>query len=189
MNSNARKKVKGDYPCVLTINPELTKFVKPRGKIGLVKAVRVKCVVDPIKKVKVAFEDSYKWAKLNNIPAIITNMRFKSHQTLNKYTLSPEKYVWKRNFHVPIEKSIFDDPDVYYCDLKGEGCPSCRNCSKLVFELDTPDIYSLNLSSSGICKYSCPDCYSKIMLKYIPNGFAYDKILKNAKQRGYNVQH
>ena len=79
-------------------------------------------------------------------------------------------------------------PDnAHICDRKGLGCQGCNLCSTLITKAEYP-IYTLNLSSSGLCRYTCCDCYAKIMqslLKkwgYLP--ICFDRIQKNSKQKG-----
>ena len=75
---------------------------------------------------------------------------------------------------------------VYYCDLLEEGCPSCRNCAKLTYDLDTDDISGLTLScsgdSNGECLFHCPDCWAKKLAKIAT--FKMDEVNQNSKQKG-----
>ena len=76
---------------------------------------------------------------------------------------------------------------VWICDQSGKGCQGCGLCSKLTTGQDLP-IYSLNLSTSGICKFQCADCYAKAIQKFTlgcgHRPMAYDKIQQNDKQAG-----
>ena len=76
----------------------------------------------------------------------------------------------------------------YICDRKGLGCQGCGLCSLLVTGQKLP-IKSVNLSSSGLCPYNCPDCYAKTMQHFSKamghNPLAFDKIAANDKQAGH----
>lgn len=183
VNSNSHPVIRGRFPCVITVNPELDVFTKPKGDLSLIKAIRIKYVMNPVQSIQDTFGEIYNWTKKHNIPTLITYMRFKNKETLKRYTTKSTFYKWNRSFYRPILKHTFNDPSIYYCDLRDEGCPSCRNCAKLTYGIDTPEIYSINLSSSGICPYNCVDCYAKCLAKF--THFAYDKILQNAKQKGH----
>ena len=186
VNTNSYPLIRGRFPCVVTVNPTMDKFIKPRGNLSLIKAARIKYIANPTPKVKNAFREAHDWAKAHNIPILITYVRFRSKKTLKKYTTNTNIiYKWKRNFYRQVVKHLFSDPQVYYCDLRDKGCPSCRNCAKLTFGMDTPHIYSINLSSSGSCRYNCPDCFAKCMEKFCK--FAYDKISQNSKQKGHKI--
>jgi hypothetical protein len=62
------------------------------------------------------------------------------------------------------------------------------NCASLTCGSADVDIASLNLSSSGVCKFNCPSCYAKTMQRFLVacenNPIAYDVIKKNRKQSG-----
>jgi len=62
------------------------------------------------------------------------------------------------------------------------------NCAKLTTGSADVVLASLNLSTSGLCRYSCPSCYAKTMQRFLvaceKNPIAYDVIKKNRKQSG-----
>jgi hypothetical protein len=76
---------------------------------------------------------------------------------------------------------------VWICDQSGKGCQSCGLCSRLTTGQDLP-IYSLNLSTSGVCKFQCVDCYAKAMQKFTTacghSPIKFDVIEMNNKQKG-----
>ena len=183
VNSNSFVEIKGDIPAVVTINPHLVKFVKPKGNIGMIKACRIKYVSDPTDDVRQAFNESVEWCMANKKPILITYMRFRDEQTLKQYTRSHFNYIWAKNYFRQKIKKTWDLDCFNYCD-KGElGCPSCMNCSKLTYGVDA-EIYSINLSSSGMCKYNCPSCYVKTITQWHHGQICMDKIMQNCKQVG-----
>lgn len=184
VNTNANNTISGKYPVIATINPNLDYFIEPRGDLKRLAAVRIKYVDGANSYVENAFHKSLKWAKMNKVPALITYMRFSSKKSLLHFTINQDNYKWTQNYFRQKDLKNFgnEEDGVYYCDLKKEGCPSCRNCSKLTYEQDEASISSIDLSSSGQCKFNCPDCYAKRLRKVFNPRF--DKISKNAKQRG-----
>lgn len=188
VNSNSHVEIKGNYPTIVCINPNIDKFTKPKGKIEIIKAVRIKYVADPTPEVRAAFNESVAWAYKHNIPILITYMRFRSEATLKKYTKSGISchYKWQKNYFRQLTRKTFDLDNFYYCDLNEQGCPGCMNCAKLTFNIEKAELLSTNLSSSGSCKFNCPDCFVKTFLKCRTNigHIAFDKIASNIKQRG-----
>jgi len=182
VNSNAFTKIKGKYPAFVTVNPYLNKFVKPRGDISVIKAARVKYVSGATPIVKKAWDDSVVWCREENIPVLVTYMRFASKKDMETFTDDQSNYEWKKNYYRQKKLKIFKDTLFHYCDLKGKGCPECRNCAKLSYGIDTDDIRNINLSSSGECPFKCPSCFAKRMTRVF--GLHCDKISQNAKQRG-----
>jgi hypothetical protein len=81
----------------------------------------------------------------------------------------------------------FDKGKVFLCDRVGGGCGTCKLCVMLTVGINMK-LSSINLSSSGICKFNCPDCYAKTMQNmsrafgYQP--IIYDKVKANSKQAG-----
>ena len=130
-------------------------------------------------------------------PIVLTLQRFNGKKSLLKYTnLEYYKFSCSRYRLTGPELLIVTEAvkemqrqghQMYICDIKGEGCGGCGLCSKLTTGKDLK-ISSLNLSSSGICPYSCPDCYAKTMQKFSRalgnKPIIYDKIHQNDKQAG-----
>jgi hypothetical protein len=183
VNANAKTEVRGKYPTILTINPDLTEFVEPRGDMSLVKAVRIKYVSGPIQEVSEAFDKAMAWAHEQNIPILITFMRFKTKKDLLAYTDDQSNYKWRGSYFRQTVFKTWDDPLVNYCDGKEEGCPGCKNCAKLTFGRDTDDLWGVNLSASGECPFNCPSCFAKCITRCY--GLTFDKPSQNAKQKGH----
>jgi hypothetical protein len=124
--------------------------------------------------------------KIITHPIVYTMQRFKSKKTLHEY-VAPEhhnKYIRVNNKGwYKLDPKYYPklNENEYICDEKGLGCTECKLCSTLTFKQDLP-IYSLNLSSSGLCKYNCPDCFAKCSEKQY-NTIRYDDIYQNSKQR------
>ena len=184
VNCNSYNEITGKYPVVITLNAPLDKFIKPRGDISLIKAARIKYVADPKPKVRRAFEDSLGWCLNNNIPVLITYMRFRKIATLKKYCSSKFNYIWAKNYFRQMKKKTWPNQLINYCDLKEGGCPDCGNCARLTFQEEKAEIYSINLSSSGMCVYNCPDCYVKTISQWHGGTIAFDRITQNSKQIG-----
>jgi hypothetical protein len=180
VNSNAMGVIRSEYPSFVTINPYLDKFVEPQGDIGNIKAVRVKYVSGANPIVEDAFNKSLEWAKSKSIPVLITFMRFRSKEQLIKYTEDQSNYVWAGNYYRQKVLNTWVDPNIHYCDLKKEGCPSCGNCAKLSYGREA-EVSSIDLSSSGECKYNCPSCFAKNLTRF---GHKFDNVKQNAKQKG-----
>jgi len=183
VNSNSKAKVRGGYRAFLCVNPDLNEFIEPRGDLELIKAVRVKYVADAKPVVGKAFNKCVKWAYKHEIPILITYMRFRKRETLQRFTKgNPGYYSWQKNYFRQTIRKTFDLDLFHYCDIMEKGCPSCKNCAKIPFGYKDADIFSLNLSSSGSCPYNCPDCYVQTF-KWVK--ISYDKILQNTKQLGH----
>lgn len=185
VNSNSYNKIRGNYPVVVTINPPIDKFIKPKGDISLIKTARIKYVADPAPKVKRAFGDSLGWCLDNNIPVLITYMRFRKTETMRRFTVSKFNYLWAKNYFRQAIKRTWNNPLINYCDITEKGCPDCMCCAKLPFEIDKAEIYSVNLSSSGMCATNCPDCYVKTIAQWHHGTICFDKIMQNSKQSGH----
>lgn len=200
VNSNARTPklrsvLKHPYEAVITLNPDLNISARlvERGLAVASKVAfyRVKWlperpdIAELIKRVaKVA-------------PVVITAQRFNSKRMLLKYTdLRHYKHECSRyRLHGDAWEALWDFTDrmqkagnpVYICDLKGLGCLGCGLCATLNGH-EGSRIESLNLSSSGVCPYNCPDCYAKAMQKFLvgcgKKPIDYDVIKRNRKQAG-----
>lgn len=188
VNSNSHVELRGDYPAIVCINPGIDTFIPPRGKLDIIKAVRIKYVANPTDKVRAAFNDAVTWAYAHNVPILITYMRFRSTETLKRYTRDGSHYKWQKNYYRQLARKTFDLAQFHYCDLNEQGCPSCMNCAKLTFGISDAKLLSTNLSSSGSCKFNCPDCFVNTFLKCRTNigHIAFDKIASNIKQQGHD---
>jgi hypothetical protein len=186
VNSNSFVVIRGSYPVVMCVNPYLDRFVKPKGDLSIIRAIRVKYVYNPKPEVRKAFIDSVRWGLERGIPILITYMRFRKEETLLKYAQSHTNYVFQKNYFRQQYRQTYNHQGIHYCDINEMGCPYCRNCAFLTFgitDLDI-DIYSVNLSSSGECNFRCPDCYVNTFKSWC-GGIKFDKLLQNSKQQGH----
>jgi hypothetical protein len=188
---------KHPYKVVVTANPNITGTPADLNKI-MQKFITIK---DHIAFVRVKFVPGIPFfiellAMLLavNIPVVITLQRFNSLESLSRFT--DRKYYQHScsRFRLagPMLKAITQlvtryRNRVWICDQKGLGCSGCGLCSKLTTG-KSYKVYSLNLSSSGICPYNCPDCYAKTMQNFSRkmghNPLVYNKIQQNKKQSG-----
>jgi len=183
VNSNAKVKLKGPHPIVVTVNPDLTEFVKPEGDLDCIKAVRIKYVSGANMAVRKVFRACVSWCKMYNFPILITYMRFVNKKLLEQFTTDQSNYLWSSNYYRQQKLNKWSDPLFFYCDEKKEGCPSCKNCAKLPFGLDTDEIYSIDLEASGDCPFDCPSCYARKIQAFRPN-LRKGIIIQNKKQTG-----
>jgi hypothetical protein len=179
---------------VITINPNLTEtFDQIKDKLFLINRKKIAFVrIKYVPENKNILDLIYKISELK-YKIVLTIQRFNTKKTLLQYT-KKEYYSFERSrFRLKTEnvKQLEDilktlNQKVYICDKKDKGCRSCNLCSKLTIGKILP-IKSLNLSSSGICKFNCPDCYAKYMqkmlLKWNTNQISFDVISKNSKQK------
>jgi hypothetical protein len=206
------------YKVVITINPDLlinqtylTKLFKlPKSKIAFVRLKWLPLDMSIWNTLTLLFDKGYK--------VVITLQRFNSLKTLTEYT-DPKYYKFdcsryrltgKGLQHIKTLVKALNALDnvsgllkaykalksykqtikpVYICDEKGLGCEGCKQCALLTINDPTAKITSLNLSTSGICPYNCPDCYAKTMQNFLKgcgkNPIHYDRIAPNRKQAGY----
>jgi len=159
-------------------------------------------ILKTIKKNKIAFL-RVKWipgtpvrvfiAVLRSLgyPVVITMQRFNSKKTLLKHTTKGHYKFSCSRFRLSGASlkeclSFADITGSYICDRKGLGCGECKQCSTLT-NGSLNEIYSLDLKSSGSCKFNCPDCYAKTMEHFV-KGMGHKMkrgvIKKNTKQAG-----
>lgn len=207
VNSNSFVTITADFPAIITINPYL-QFVKPSGDISNVKACRVKwvCCADNDYTANEQ-RNAVLWSIEQNIPVLLTFMRFKSYASLDNYA-DRKGYVNNAGWLRPtldhrsselaaiskMVKTLYGDKSedlIYTCDMSGHGCPSCNNCLRLIVgdaNVHRYDIKSLNLSSSGDggkCIFNCPDCWAKSILRMVKNQTPRCNVLfANRKQKG-----
>lgn len=185
------------YKAVITVNPDL--IVRENEIMKLysldqdrVAFVRVKYIPDsqPILDLIAELSDA-------QYQVVLTLQRFNSKAMLTKYArLQDYKFTNTRGRLTGQALSkiltIADQiPNVSVCDRRGLGCQGCGLCSKLTTGQDLP-LASLNMSTSGLCRFNCPDCYAKTMQHFL-RGIGqpvvrYDLIKKNKKQAG-DTQH
>lgn len=185
------------YPVVLTVNPDLYVVDKQIARLSRVDPakvafVRVKWLPEHPEIAALARD-----LASNGYNVVITAQRFNSLETLKKYTTREHYSFSCSRFRLAgaalEELHIFVDAHdrVYMCDRADLGCQGCGLCSKLTSGDDLP-ILSVNLSTSGVCKYHCPDCYAHQLQAFLiatgKRPMKYDTIQKNRKQSG-NTKH
>jgi hypothetical protein len=170
----------------ITVNPELIKKLK-RLPVDKIAFIRIKYIPNNIPIIKLIKDLS------KNYKIVITVQRFNSKKSIKpfvpnfrkEYTFKNNRYRLNPKGYDLLESIIEKLNNVYICDKLQQGCSSCKLCSTLVTGKDYP-IYTLNLSSSGICPYSCVDCYAKtlqnFLIKINKSAIRYDYIHMNKKQ-------
>lgn len=188
-----------DYKSVITVNPDL--YVIERSIQNLYKLNQDKVSFVRVKYIPTMSEHKILITRLANegYAVVVTAQRWNGKRNLLKYT-NIEHYNWNHNRYRLNKKAMqelcsfvddLSDKKVFICDRTGGGCSACHLCSFLPTGANLK-ITSVNLSSSGICKFNCPDCYAKTMqnmavkLKHAP--LIFDKIKANTKQAG-NSKH
>jgi hypothetical protein len=182
------------YKAVITLNPDIKidrRQVRRLYSIAsdLVAFTRIKYIPGNPKIVDLIQEVS------KTHPVVITLQRFNSIKTASEFLPDFRKhYKFSSNRFRLSGKSletalkIADSNDrTYICDRSGTGCGGCGLCSTLT-ATDRLPIYTLNLSSSGICPYNCVDCYAKTMQHFLRKinkpVIHFDWIHLNHKQSG-----
>jgi hypothetical protein len=177
------------YKAVITANPNITDY--SFFKLGQVNKSKLAFV-----RVKYVPNNPYivnliKLIASCDIPVVVTLQRFNSKRTvlsygINNYIFDRSRYRLNEKARKPIERIADNTKNVYICDRSGNGCTKCNLCATLTLGEVKP-IYSLNMSSSGICKFNCIDCFAKTMQRFVVkcghNPIEYDVIKKNHKQR------
>ena len=191
---------KHNYKAVVTANPGLT--ITESGidqvisRLDAIKPniafVRVKYIPDDQNILHLLM-----LLAMYDYPIVITLQRFISQNCLEKYTKKSYYTHSCSRFRlsgIQLKKitTLVDtwsalNVSVWICDRSGKGCRDCQLCSTLTTG-DSYKITSLNLSTSGICPYNCPDCYAKAMQNFSTKcghrPMVFDKIRQNDKQAG-----
>lgn len=186
------------YKAVITINPDL--IVNPKylerlstvepSKVAFIRVKWLPETPDHEELVNDLIEEGY--------DIVLTLQRFNSNKSLRRYTnlhhyeYSCSRYRLAGKALQYVEDFVDDKKSqglsVHICDRKGQGCKGCRKCASYTLGKILP-ISSLNLSSSGICPYSCPDCYAKTLQNFLKKcekrPIKYNVIKRNNKQAGY----
>lgn len=181
------------YKAVITVNPDLhvnEHLVERLYEIdpALVAFTRVKYLPSHHQ-----ISDLIRELSAEHYNTVVTLQRFNGKKSLLKHT-SLEYYEHSYNRYrlhgealTEVQSLVDSLPNTFICDRSGTGCEGCGLCSMLTIGEKLP-VYSLNLSSSGLCPYSCPDCYAKTMQIFLKGCghplIKYDVIKKNAKQSG-----
>lgn len=181
------------YRAVITINPDLTPTrLQIERLYGLkpdkVAAVRVKWL--PYNS---EIRELLRDLSRENYTTVVTLQRFVSKKMLGRYTdpayyeHSCSRYRLAGDALAQVEKTVDElharTGRAYICDRRGLGCGGCGLCSELTVGKSLP-IKSLNLSSSGLCRYSCPDCYAKENQIRTQGKIHTDVVYQNHKQLG-----
>lgn len=205
VNSNSFVTISAEYPSIITINPYLDSWHPPTGDISNVKACRVKWVAGAKDNIYQVQQEAIKWCVNNNIPVLVTFMRFASRASMMNYVSSSCEllYSYQNSYYrLPVDVKHDEvilissmmrkfgcseavDLLLYTCDISGKGCPACGNCSRLTYGLEGDTPVSLSLSCSGdngSCIFHCPDCWAKRLSKITK--FKFDVVTKNNKQKG-----
>lgn len=198
------------FPIVVTVNPNLTVTI-PETILAKLSNLPMNAIDSHEIRINGAAFVRLKWLPDNRpiyellitllkagYKVVITMQRFNSKTSLQKYT-SLEHYTFNNSryrlsgpsldkLYTIVDALTSLDLPVYICDRNGTGCSGCKLCNKLVFDIDSPTIHTLNLSSSGICPYNCPDCYAKTMQHFAVSmghkPIVFDNIRQNDKQAG-----
>lgn len=195
LNTNAKTQIVATgFPVVVTINPDVVKFEAPRGDLQDIAAVRIKFVASKDERMHAVLQQCLAWADEHAVPVLLTMMRFKALKTAQVCHYNPDAYhregSWLRlkpEYRARVEKWIAETR-LLVCDENGTGCPDCRNCSWTTYGSREGEIWGLDLSTSGVCPYSCPDCFAKSCLNMCGGVPAFDRPKKNRKQKG-EVKH
>lgn len=198
VNSNINTKLlhrinEHPYKAVITLNPDILINDKQIKRIfginkDLISFVRIKYIpenpeiIGLIQNVREIY------------PVVITLQRFNGIKSISQYVPNFRKYYVHSNNRFRLTDDSMNDmlrkvgnDNTHVCDLKGLGCGGCGLCSTLTTGKSLP-IYTLNLSSSGLCPFNCTDCYAKTMQHFLSKigmpSIHFDWIHMNAKQSG-----
>lgn len=182
-----------DFQAVITVNPDLHVKEEQIARLytvdfGKVAFVRVKWLPESADIENLALDLSQ-----HGYNVVITAQRFNSKDSLRKYTsfdhykFSCSRYRLSGAALDYLERFVDAHPRIQMCDRANLGCQGCGLCAKLTAGYDVP-ILSVNLSTSGVCKFQCPDCYAHQLQNFLvatgKRPMKYDTIQKNRKQRG-----
>jgi hypothetical protein len=184
-----------EYKAVITANPNITVDFNVLDKLSLLHShiafVRVKYLPD-----RPLIESLIDNLTRKGFPVVLSLQRFNSKKSLSAYTnLCYYKFFGNRSYLIgkplaDVNALVRKFPKTWICDKRGVGCQGCNLCSTLVLKKRLR-ITAVNLSTSGLCPFNCPDCYAKTMqslqLSFGHRPIIYDKIRQNAKQAGYTA--
>jgi hypothetical protein len=198
VNSNINTKLlhrinEHPYKAIITLNPDIWIDTKQISKLSGVDQDKIAFVrIKYIPKCQDVYDLILKIS--NNYPVVITLQRFNGKKSIVQFVPDyREHYEFSHNrfrlFGDSLDKVIKMGAvdNIYICDEKGLGCGGCGLCSTLVAGKSLP-IYTLNLSSSGMCPFNCVDCYAKTLQHFLSKigmpEIHYDWIHMNHKQAG-----
>ena len=182
------------YPVVVTLNPDIDldeKLIKRLYDIASdqVAFTRIKFIPGRPEILDLIHTVS------ETHTVVITLQRFNGKKSIQKYIpdyrdhykFSHNRFRLYGDSLAMVEGLVKPGNNIYICDQLGLGCGGCGLCSTLTTGKSLP-IYTLNMSSSGICPYSCVDCYAKTMQHFLRQinrpVIHYDWIHMNHKQSG-----
>lgn len=188
---------KHDFKAVITVNPNLAPDPKSLNRLlrldqTKIAFVRVKWLPENL-QIRRLFTSLL----MLGYTVVLTLQRFNGKASLARYT-NVEHYKFdcsRYRLHGDPLTEVLGLVDsykaaglpAYVCDRSGKGCLGCGQCATLTTGSLAP-VTSLNLSTSGICKFNCPDCYAKTMQHFLRRMrqplIHYDQIFKNRKQAG-----
>lgn len=200
INSNIKTRCllninKHDYRAVITVNPDLLVRRHQVDRLyeiepSKVAFTRVKYIPGPreiLDLIDELHEEGY--------TVVVTMQRFNGKTSAARYVPDyRDHYEFSHNrFRLTPEaqgklEEFTDSKDrAYICDRAGKGCLGCGLCSTLTAG-PRLTLKSLNLSTSGICKFECPDCYAHTMQRFLESCgkplIHFDRIMANHKQSG-----
>ena len=181
------------YKTVITLNPDIWIDLNLVNKLSGIDPERV-----PFVRIKYIPEYKKVIHLINQVsevyPVMITLQRFNGKKSIEGFVPNyRDHYKWSHNrfrlFGESLKEAeaLADNKNIFICDQKGLGCGGCGLCSKLTTGENLP-IFTLNLSSSGMCPYNCVDCYAKTMQHFLSKigmpQIHFDWIHMNHKQAG-----
>jgi len=184
-----------DYKAVITANPDLVPDDRLIGRLAGLDQSKVGFIRVKWLPANTAIQDLIERLLEDGYPVVVTKQRFNSKKSLYTHT-DGVGYKWTHNRYRLVGESLealhqFVDQrsyeGLYICDRAGVGCQGCRLCATLTYGPDV-SLRSLNLSSSGVCKYNCPDCYAHAIQQWLAHMdqplIHYDEVKANKKQKG-----
>jgi hypothetical protein len=191
---------KHNFKGVITVNPDLKvnerlvdKLYSIKNKVSFVRVKYLPNSPEIEALIRKLSKDGFK--------VVITVQRFNGFKNLDKF--SDRKYYEKSFGKMRLKSRYYNVvcrfadkiKNVYICDRKHTGCSDCGLCAKLN-GVNNGDLSSINLSTSGLCGFSCVDCFARTMQNFLikcnKNPIEFDVIKKNKKQLGnnkYNIAH
>lgn len=183
------------YDAVITVNPDIRVVRSQVDRLyrvdpAKIAFTRVKYIPGPREILDLIDELHDK-----DYTVVVTMQRFNSIKSASKYVpdyrdhyeFSHKRFRLTPEAQGKLEEYTDSKDKVYICDRAGKGCLGCGLCSTLTAGPRLP-IKSLNLSSSGICKFRCPDCYARTMQNFLraceQPPIRFDTIKANKKQDG-----
>jgi hypothetical protein len=180
------------YQAVITLNPDIVVMDNLVQRLYDISSKRIAFVRIKYVPGFTSIPDLIKTIS-RKYQVVITMQRFNSKRTISQFVPNYKEHYkfscsrFRLNDTEAIDHLMNTSKKVHICDRSGLGCQGCGLCSTLTVKENMP-IFSLNLSASGICPYSCVDCYARAMQdklrKWGKPVIHYDWIHRNHKQQG-----